>query len=271
MSLNPQILGAHTGSGAALAPFILKHYNTLQSHRMFTFWEAPRLPFIPLVGPGPSPSKTAEGTGTVRRGGMVRLERGDGRLEKKPLLFLVGETRRDVIPKTLMDVEGLGEEERVVVEEVEVYRTEEQGAFAEEFERCLKGLMRREEGQQRGVVVVVVVVFSPQGCESMLSAIGYLDARGQLSEKAKRRWGRDSPRVRESDSSSRAEQQEDDSADAGGATTDETKFVVATIGPTTRDYLIDRFGFEPDVCAKRPSPEGVCEEIKAFLLDKGLF
>ncbi|KAF3351817.1 Retrovirus-related Pol polyprotein from transposon TNT 1-94 [Verticillium dahliae VDG2] len=39
---------------------------------------------------------------------------------------------------------------------------------------------------------------------------------------------------------------------------------VATIGPTTRDYLRRTFGFEPDVCAATPSPEGVRRAIVDF-------
>ena len=188
---------------------------------------------------------------------MVRLERDDRRLVKKPLLFLVGETRRDVIPKTLMD-EGL-REERVEVEEVEVYRTEERRGFGEEFEERLKGI--REEGRQS---LVVVVVFSPQGCESMLRAIGYIDAEGRVTERARTRWQQSTQTL---DRVVSEQEKSDGDARESGA---ETRFVIATIGPTTRDYLIDRFGFEPDVCARKPSPEGVGEVIKAFLLGKGL-
>ena len=43
---------------------------------------------------------------------------------------------------------------------------------------------------------------------------------------------------------------------------------VATIGPTTRDFLRNCFGYEPDVCAEKPSPEGVEMGIRAFLKDK---
>lgn len=40
---------------------------------------------------------------------------------------------------------------------------------------------------------------------------------------------------------------------------------VATIGPTTRDYLVRKFGFQPDVCAAEPSPEGVRTGIIQFM------
>jgi uroporphyrinogen-III synthase len=40
---------------------------------------------------------------------------------------------------------------------------------------------------------------------------------------------------------------------------------VVTIGPTTRDYLKNTFGFEPDVCAEKPSLEGLIDGISKFL------
>lgn len=77
-----------------------------------------------------------------------------------------------------------------------------------------------------------VVVFSPTGCEAMLRALGWLDGE-----------------------TGRAKGREE-----GGRMT-----FVATIGPTTRDYLRESFAFEPDVCAERPSPDGVEEGIRAFM------
>lgn len=43
------------------------------------------------------------------------------------------------------------------------------------------------------------------------------------------------------------------------------KVFVATIGPTTRDHLRSVFGFEPHVCAEKPSAEGVGEGIRRFM------
>lgn len=73
-----------------------------------------------------------------------------------------------------------------------------------------------------------VVVFSPTGCKAMLESLGLLDpATGQYRAKPQRPY-------------------------------------VATIGPTTRDHLISEFGFEPDVVAEQPSPEGVGIGIAMF-------
>ncbi|PSR85476.1 tetrapyrrole biosynthesis, uroporphyrinogen III synthase [Coniella lustricola] len=138
------------------------------------------------------------------------------------LLFMVGEQRRDVIPKTLMNPQ-LPKEKQIEVEEVVVYGTVVMESFAQDFEK------RLDESHARSVAWVVV--FSPTGCDAMLRGLGLLD---ETTGKAK------------------------------PASQDRTRFV-ATIGPTTRDYLKKTFDFEPDVCAERPSPEGVLEGIKQFM------
>ena len=235
--LYPLILGAQTGSGAALAPFILNHYNHIHSTLLFEYYEAPRLPFIPLVGPS---------SGQYAR---QRLDRDDVRLRKKGLLFLVGEVRRDVIPRTLMDSK-LGQE-RVEVEEWEVYRTDVREGFEREFEGLIAG-WREERG------VVVVVVFSPQGCEAMLRVLGFLGEDGRVKGGLASSGERWRPDVIGAGS---------DVGESGDRP--ETRFVVATIGPTTRDYLLDTFGFEPDICAEKPSPQGIVDGITAFLGSTG--
>lgn len=76
-----------------------------------------------------------------------------------------------------------------------------------------------------------VVVFSPTGCDSLLQGMGVLDNK--------------TGKVRQ------------------GSVRDGKTFV-ATIGPTTRDHL-QSFGFEPDVCAEAPTPEGILEGIHEFM------
>jgi uroporphyrinogen-III synthase len=78
-----------------------------------------------------------------------------------------------------------------------------------------------------------VIVFSPTGCEVMLRGLGLLD---ETTGKAKH-----------------------------PAQGQRNRTWVATIGPTTRDYLKTTFGFEPDVCAETPSPEGIRTGIVEFL------
>ena len=227
--LRPAIYGEHTGNGENLAQYILTHYNTLHSQRLYTFYEAPRLPFTPLIGPSLGD----------------RIGKDDIRLRKKPLLFLVGEQRRDIIPKTLMDNDDkLPPEERIQVDEVEVYTT----AIMESFQADFRERIVSFEGDGRRVVVVVV--FSPQGCESMLRSLQYIDEAKNLTELVKRRWTR-----------------QDGDSDIGQQ---EQRYIIVTIGPTTRDHLKNKYGFDADVCAAKPSPEGVGSGFLEFLQAKGL-
>jgi uroporphyrinogen-III synthase len=158
---------------------------------------------------------------------------------KPALLFLVGEVRRDIIPKTLMNPELAGG--RIGVEELVVYETGVMASFEGDFGGCLQEIRGRDRDRDFGVVkredVVWVVVFSPTGCEAMLrvlelgpfSSSGSASASADMEEKAGRR------------------------------------VFVATIGPTTRDHLRQEFGFEAHVCAPKPSPEGVAEGIERFM------
>ncbi|KAK3322106.1 tetrapyrrole biosynthesis, uroporphyrinogen III synthase [Apodospora peruviana] len=143
------------------------------------------------------------------------------RPSKPPLLFLVGEQRRDIIPKMLMD-SALSLEKQIRVDEAVIYGTGVMGPFREDFEALLQETADRP--------VRWVVVFSPSGCDNMLGALDLLD---ETTGKAKPR--------------------------APGCST-----YIATIGPTTRNHLVQTFGFEPDVCAEQPSPEGILQAISSF-------
>ena len=232
--LRPAIYGAHTGNGDALAQYILHNYNTLHSQLVYTFYEAPRLPFTPLIGPPYG----------------ERLEKHAERLQKKPLLFLVGEQRRDIIPRTLMDTgkeQNLPPEEKIQVDEVEVYVTATMSSFQDYFQKRVSSLM------DQGNRLIVVVVFSPQGCEAMLRSLGYIDEDNMLTDLARRRW-----------------EESNNAFDTREEGVRQQRYIIATIGPTTRDHLKNQYGFDADICAARPSPEGVGTAIAAFLKEKGL-
>ncbi|KAH8592335.1 tetrapyrrole biosynthesis, uroporphyrinogen III synthase [Bisporella sp. PMI_857] len=144
---------------------------------------------------------------------------------KPPLLFLVGEQRRDIIPKTLMDP-ALSDGQRIQVDELVVYGTGVMESFEEDFKNALKATYNRDTRW--------VVVFSPTGCEAMLRSLDILDpGTGKVRPKKTEKGG---PRT-----------------------------YIATIGPTTRDYLRNNFEYEPDVCAEKPSPEGIEDGIRKFL------
>jgi uroporphyrinogen-III synthase len=150
---------------------------------------------------------------------------------KLPLLFLVGEQRRDTIPKALQS-EDLPYHEQIPVVELVVYETGEMATFEEDFTSLVR------QAKVTRVKEQWVVVFSPQGCEAMLNGLGWLDEKS----------GNFSSGLRE-------------------VVSGPMKTRIATIGPTTRDYLQEELGFEPDVCAAKPSPEGVGEAILDFNSD----
>ena len=145
---------------------------------------------------------------------------------KLPLLFLVGEQRRDIIPKSLQSPD-LREDARIGVHEVVIYETCEMASFHLDFSRALSDSIDSGSREQW------VVVFSPQGCKAMLRCLGWLDEE----------TGRYNPEF----------------ADASPIST-----YVATIGPTTRNFLIKEFGLEPHVSAEKPSPEGIYAAIENY-------
>ena len=144
--------------------------------------------------------------------------------KKPPILFLVGDKRRDIIPKTLQSA-SLSSEQRSKVDELVIYETGEMLSFKTNFESIWQGNREPEVPRQW------IIVFSPTGCKAMLESLGLLDEEnGRMKPDAER-----------------------------GNT------LIATIGPTTRDYLLKEFGFSPDVCADRPSPEGIADGIKSYI------
>ncbi|ODM22917.1 hypothetical protein SI65_00506 [Aspergillus cristatus] len=155
----------------------------------------------------------------------------NGRGEKLPLLFLVGEQRRDIIPKTLMSGE-LPEGERIGVEEVVVYETCVMESFEGDFTKVIDSY-KSEDYDGGGEKVMWVVIFSPTGCDAMLRVLGL-------------------------DSSS------NDNGN-GVLVAPGKRVFVATIGPTTRDHLRLKYGFEPHVCAEKPSQEGIGGGIERFM------
>jgi uroporphyrinogen-III synthase len=155
------------------------------------------------------------------------------RPSKPPLLFLVGEQRRDIIPKTLMDLE-FPEDKQIPVDELVVYETGVMERFEQDFGELLQNTGDCE--------VRWIVVFSPTGCQAMLQTLNMLDTETGRVKTGERGGGCGNRKGK------------------GQRTT-----YIATIGPTTRDYLRKSFGFEPDVCAGKPSPEGIGEAIDTFI------
>lgn len=153
---------------------------------------------------------------------------------RPPILFLVGEQRRDIIPKLLMESEDTPPEKRIVVEEMVVYETgvreSFEGAFGEVISSVRTGDGDGEGSEKKNPIWVVV--FSPTGCEAMLRVLKL----GPF---------------------------------ASTTCSSEREVFIATIGPTTRDHLRQNFGFEPHVCAAKPSPEGVGAAIEEYMARRG--
>lgn len=146
--------------------------------------------------------------------------------DKPAILFLVGEKRRDIIPNTLQSP-SLPVEQRTRVHELVIYETGEMQSFKQDFTSIWR------ENKDKASARQWVVVFSPQGCQAMLESLGLIDL-----ETGQSKW-----------QSSKTSQRE---------------VLIATIGPTTRDYLVEEFDIAPDVCAEKPSPEGIGEGISTF-------
>ncbi|PSK46368.1 Uroporphyrinogen-III synthase [Elsinoe australis] len=147
--------------------------------------------------------------------------------QRLPLLFLVGEQRRDIIPNKLQN--AVPEQSRIPVIERTVYGTAEKEDFGDEFEKILQCRPRS--------IDMWVVVFSPSGCRAMLRKVGWLNDKGEY--------------------------------DRNLARTRSPGIYVATIGPTTRDFLKRQFSFQPHVCADTPSPEGVGKGIMEYMEGHG--
>lgn len=170
--------------------------------------------------------------------------------KKKPLLFITGEKRRDIIPRALTSP-SLPPERRIPVEEMIVYSTSEVPSFEDDFAAVLK---RTEDAEVRWVVL-----FSPAGGGSMLRALGWLHGEGGRVMVDDER-GRGRGRVDERKGRVRDGVTGDAIGGQGGRET-----FIASIGSTTQAYLREGFEFEVDVCAEAPSAEGVKRGVEEWM------
>lgn len=154
------------------------------------------------------------------------------------VLFLTGETRRDVLPRLLR-------EGGVAVEEVVVYGTRVDDGFAAEVRRGL----RETEEMARTSGMRWMVVFSGQGAREMLRGLGWLDENGRAKKEEK---GED-------------EEDEEDDDDQRNWRDQRRRTLVASIGPTTAEYLKTEFGFPVDVCAEKPTPDALRQGMERYM------
>ena len=194
------------------------------------------------------------------RRGRKRLELDDPKLRKKPLLFLAGEVRRDIVSVSLR--QGRVQEQdgpppaqpttttttaatattnnpqpnpAIEVTELEIYSTTTHPSFPATLTQHLQTL-------QPSHYPIILVLFSPTGAELALRAAGVL------------------PDHTNSDTTSININPPSEPQSLASAHP-----VLATIGPTTRDYISDKFGIAVPICATSPTPEGLLGSILAYL------
>ena len=144
-----------------------------------------------------------------------------------PLLFAVGEKRRDIIPK-LLTSEYLSHYERIDVHETVLYESVQSQRLKDDLHSAL------EDVHSRNVSNMWIVFFSPTGCEAAMEML-------QQNSKLKL-------------ANNEAEHDENS-----------IQVFIATIGPTTRNYLKDKLGFDAHVCAANPTPEGLGSCIRDYV------
>ncbi|TQS33131.1 hypothetical protein Golomagni_06534, partial [Golovinomyces magnicellulatus] len=132
----------------------------------------PNLPQVPVYSVGPAPTRALSAVAQSPPLQIFGHHTGNGealahfmldhygqwysdRTEKPPLLFLVGEQRRDIIPRTLTDP-ALSLERRIPVTEEVVYGTGVMESFSIDFAKALEESKTTKRW---------VVVFSPTGCD----------------------------------------------------------------------------------------------------------
>jgi uroporphyrinogen-III synthase len=167
------IVGADTGNGAALANLIIQTFR--RDHA------------LSLTTSSQTSFRGSSGTESI---GLPQL----------PLLFLVGDKRRDIIPKRFA-------EEKIPLTELTVYETTVASTFDDELDQVMNDTTDGE--------IDWIVFFSPSGAEVAL------DKMKRLRRKIK----------------------------------------VATIGPTTEEYLVKEWDVVPDMVAKKPEPVSMVQGI----------
>lgn len=115
-----------------------------------------------------------------------------------------------------------------------------------------------------------MVVFSPTGCEGMLRALGRLRVDAEGEGEGEGEVGKEEVGEGVGKQGGCKEGEEGEGVRKEEEKEERKQVFIATIGPTTRDYLLEKFGVEADVCAEVPSPEGVEVGIRRFMRERGL-
>ena len=156
--------------------------------------------------------------------GQNAIQSGKGG-RRKPVLFLTGEKRRDILPNMLQS-QQLSERDRIKVDEMVIYQSSE----LQQFEFEYSNVLQRTDGSKDAVRWTVM--FSPMAAKGMLRSLGWLQKTVEKADRVKMQ--------------------------------ERTDFICC-IGPTTRAYLSSECGLDADAMAVDPSPHGVKEAILEFM------
>lgn len=124
---------------------------------------------------------------------------------------------------------ALEDKRQIPVVETVVYETTEMPSFANDLHKSLTSELSQCARSRW------IIIFSPTGCDTVLRELGLLD----------------------------------ESTDGAAHGERDGKTFIATIGPTTRQHLVDAFRFEPDFWSRTPSPEGIIQGIINFEIRNG--
>ena len=178
------------------------------------------------------------------------------------LLFLVGEQRRDIIPRILHRAD-----EKIEVEELEVYSTVTRDGFKQDLEAVLSRLdaeedveKEKEMEKRREIIEARLMDYEESGIHSSGgSDISHIHSGSIHTWGPKTRWIVVFSPAGTTDGVEVVKDREH-----GGGLGGAVRYRICTIGPTTKEFMVEKCGREPDVVAEKPSPDGLMEGILRF-------
>jgi uroporphyrinogen-III synthase len=278
--LCPEILGSETGNGESLAKYILEHYRSLHTTKSPSFTSTSL----------PEPS-----TDTGRTNDMKSTQ-------LPPLLFLVGEQRRDIIPNTLT-APSLPPDRIIQVDEVVVYETGVMKSFPTDLDRVVQNIQCQSQTPSPSQPPPPTVTETGAKVTGKIQANTSIDTEptnqlpGNTHHQHATPFPTSTPAISPTATTkitattiiiiifspsgcpqllhqlffhqrNRIQALSTDHASnppRSPIPPPPTKYLTITIGPTTYTYLQSELGFTADACAETPSPAGVGKAVEEVL------
>jgi uroporphyrinogen-III synthase len=260
--LCPKVLGSNTGNGEALAKYILEHYRSLHN---------PMSPSITSTSP-PEPS-----TNSGRENDMQTTQ-------MPSLLFLVGEQRRDIIPKTLTSP-SLPPDRLIQVDELVVYETGVMESFPTDLDREIQNIQCQSQSPSPSQPLQPVTEPWAKVTTKVIAKTSInIEPTHQPPENTNHRSAIQTPTctpeisprgpstitiiiiiVIFSPSGCSQLLQWLTLPSNAIAPAPPIRYITITIGPTTYAYLQSELAFTADACAETPSPAGVGKAVEEVL------